>query len=385
MKTRVLLMGGIIVTLILSPLVGMAASDACPVSSMCQVPAPTLIMTEGNTDFYANEVVVSGLSWNETLVDVYLDGVYNGRAFLNIDDSGVANFAYRPFLPLTAGEHYAYAVARNLSERERSIESDYLYFNVINRPVIAPMVFDQEVDIMDILPEQIVEDEIIENQDELAEYFEDNFSTLDEVEQEEESNEENLSISTEEGLADSEVVVTTEEENSEVTVTDQEEQGEVNVLDENLDTYLGGAIEGGVSEEKPQEISDLQETADIDAIISEFFAEDEDLIAQRIAERERQNRNIGLAMLAVIVAIIVVWMIVSRRERGYSKIDELFRDDYRKKEELDDTDEPLINMDNLSEDSLFTPPQVVEDIPPIEDEPIIPDKVDDNDDNVFRM
>jgi len=107
MKTRVLLMGGIIVTLILSPLVGMAASDACPVSSMCQVPAPTLIMTEGNTDFYANEVVVSGLSWNETLVDVYLDGVYNGRAFLNIDDSGVANFAYRPFLPLTAGEHYA--------------------------------------------------------------------------------------------------------------------------------------------------------------------------------------------------------------------------------------------------------------------------------------
>ncbi|PJC02061.1 MAG: hypothetical protein CO073_01440 [Candidatus Komeilibacteria bacterium CG_4_9_14_0_8_um_filter_36_9] len=385
MKTRVLLMGGIIVTLILSPLVGMAASDACPVSSMCQVPAPTLIMTEGNTDFYANEVVVSGLSWNETLVDVYLDGVYNGRAFLNIDDSGVANFAYRPFLPLTAGEHYAYAVARNLSERERSIESDYLYFNVINRPVIAPMVFDQEVDIMDILPEQIVEDEIIENQDELAEYFEDNFSTLDEVEQEEESNEENLSISTEEGLADSEVVVTTEEENSEVTVTDQEEQGEVNVLDENLDTYLGGAIEGGVSEEKPQEISDLQETADIDAIISEFFAEDEDLIAQRIAERERQNRNIGLAMLAVIVAIIVVWMIVSRRERGYSEIDELFRDDYRKKEELDDTDEPLINMDNLSEDSLFTPPQVVEDIPPIEDEPIIPDKVDDNDDNVFRM
>jgi len=378
-------MGGIIVTLILSPLVGMAASDACPVSSMCQVPAPTLIMTEGNTDFYANEVVVSGLSWNETLVDVYLDGVYNGRAFLNIDDSGVANFAYRPFLPLTAGEHYAYAVARNLSERERSIESDYLYFNVINRPVIAPMVFDQEVDIMDILPEQIVEDEIIENQDELAEYFEDNFSTLDEVEQEEESNEENLSISTEEGLADSEVVVTTEEENSEVTVTDQEEQGEVNVLDENLDTYLGGAIEGGVSEEKPQEISDLQETADIDAIISEFFAEDEDLIAQRIAERERQNRNIGLAMLAVIVAIIVVWMIVSRRERGYSEIDELFRDDYRKKEELDDTDEPLINMDNLSEDSLFTPPQVVEDIPPIEDEPIIPDKVDDNDDNVFRM
>ena len=256
---------------------------------------------------------------------------------------------------------------------------------MINRPVIAPMVFDQEVDIMDILPEQIVEDEIIENQDELAEYFEDNFSTLDEVEQEEESNEENLSISTEEGLADSEVVVTTEEENSEVTVTDQEEQGEVNVLDENLDTYLGGAIEGGVSEEKPQEISDLQETADIDAIISEFFAEDEDLIAQRIAERERQNRNIGLAMLAVIVAIIVVWMIVSRRERGYSEIDELFRDDYRKKEELDDTDEPLINMDNLSEDSLFTPPQVVEDIPPIEDEPIIPDKVDDNDDNVFRM
>ncbi|MFH1667405.1 MAG: hypothetical protein ABH884_00070 [Candidatus Komeilibacteria bacterium] len=385
MKLRVALLGGIIGALILMPIAGLAASDVCLNLSKCPVPAPTLVVINTSAVFYPDSVIIAGLSWNETLVDVYIDGIFNGRASLNIDESGVGNFYYQPFLSLTTGEHYVYVVARNLNERERSIESEYLYFKVINRPSIASVVVEQELALEDIFPEVIVDEQIDETQDELAEYFEDNFSTLDKVDQDEELDKDTVSIITEEKSTDSEVVVTTDQENGDVTVTDQEEQGEVNVLDEGLDSYLGGAIEGGVSEEKPQEISDLQETADIDAIISEFFAEDADLIAQRIAERERQNRNIGLAMLAVIIAIIVVWTIVSRRERGYNEIDELFKDDFRKKGGGDSAEEPLINMDNLNEDNLFTPPQIMEDVPPIDEEPIIPDKVDDSEDNVFRM
>jgi hypothetical protein len=375
MKTRYLLVGGILGIALLLPGIVMATSDACSSQSKCRVPAPTLISIEENSSFYANEVTILGLSWNETLVDVYIDGIYNGRAYLNTDGSGVGNFLYRPFLPLTAGEHYAYAVARNLSEKERSIESEYVYFNVINRPIVATNIIEETFDISEILPEAIVTDQIEEDQQVLEEYFEENFADLEEEDA-------IPAIIVEE--IDTAVNVSNEEESGEVSVSNEEESGEVSVIDGGLDQYTGGAIEGGVSEEKPQEISDLQETADIDAIISEFFAEDEDLIAQRIVERERQNRNIGLAMLAVIIVIIVAWAIVGRRERSYNEIDELFGD--KLDSNSHNSDDPLINMDNLSNDSLFTPPDVSESVPPIEDEPIIPDSIDRNDDDsVFRM
>ncbi len=97
----------------------------------CLVPAPTLIQPTFEKRFYSpRSVLITGLSWNQTKVDVYIDGVYNGRATLRTDPSDIGNFFYRPFLPLTPGTHSVYTVARNLSEKERSPESPEVSFVV---------------------------------------------------------------------------------------------------------------------------------------------------------------------------------------------------------------------------------------------------------------
>jgi hypothetical protein len=95
----------------------------------CLVPAPTLVQPRLDRTFSSpRAVVITGLSWNETKVDVYIDGIYNGRADLRTDKSDVGNFVYYPFLPLTPGKHTVYAVARNISEKERSPESPEISF-----------------------------------------------------------------------------------------------------------------------------------------------------------------------------------------------------------------------------------------------------------------
>ena len=111
----------------------------CPEPSDCLVPTPTLIQPDNAFDYSnGNEVLVTGLSWNETKVDVYIDGAYNGRAELRIDPSEIGNFHYKPTLSLNPGEHNIYTIARNLSEKERSPQSPIITFSVLRRtPTVA--------------------------------------------------------------------------------------------------------------------------------------------------------------------------------------------------------------------------------------------------------
>lgn len=85
------------------------------------VPAPTLLGI--NTDHMVAQPLITGVTFNNTTVDVYIDGVFNGHAQVKDDPSGVASFAYVPFLPLTPGDHTVYTVARSLDQTVRSQES----------------------------------------------------------------------------------------------------------------------------------------------------------------------------------------------------------------------------------------------------------------------
>jgi len=292
MRRKLFLLGGLffLVSLVVFGVqisVAQAEEAPCFYIKDCPVPAPTIVVPKLNLSTYADELVIAGLSWNETLVDVYIDNIYNGRAELNLDNSGIANFAYKTFLPLTSGQHSVYTVARNLNARERSIESPAIEFLIIARPIVAQ--------------EEIVKGEVVTESD-IETIFEEEV-----LEEGVEGEEGQFEDKTEETVA-----VSTEVDDPNISIA-AEQEGEVNVSE-------GGQIGGGISEQTDVSISALQKTVDRDQILDEFFSGDTEVVVEQRSLRERQNRQIGLAMLGVIIVISIVWVIVSRDTLKVMKI-----------------------------------------------------------------
>ncbi len=103
------------------------------------VPAPTLIKPDKRTITSHPKPYVTGLTANNTKVLIYIDGIYNGFIPAVNDKSGVANFAYRPFLNLSIGKHKAWAIAVDLFGNKSKI-SNILTFN-IEPELPAPTLF----------------------------------------------------------------------------------------------------------------------------------------------------------------------------------------------------------------------------------------------------
>ena len=103
---------------------------------------PALI--EPNIDTVVGKVkpLIKGLSLSGTFVRVYIDGIYNGKTKIITHESGTANFAYKPFLNLAPGRHFAQAVSEDSSGR-KSKKSDILNFN-IEQPMPAPTLLAME-------------------------------------------------------------------------------------------------------------------------------------------------------------------------------------------------------------------------------------------------
>lgn len=268
-----------------------AQSVACQEPSDCQVPAPTVLNIGAKTTFPSNRVVISGVSWNNTLIDVYIDGKYNGRAVFKAHSSGVGSFYYRPFLPLVAGQHTVYTVARNLSAKERSFESKHLTFTVVKQ-VSRPITQGNDSK----KPQEVV----VPKEEEITK--------------------------TQENEGSDKILTTQPDSPEKVIVKEAEEKVEMNVVEEesgNVKVEKEGNIAGGVQEEKPQSISDLQKTVDQDVVIDEFFREDEAVLKSRLAERERENQNIGLIMLLILAVVVIIWSFINYRQRQKEQIMEI--------------------------------------------------------------
>ncbi len=108
------------------------------------VPAPTIFESQIQ-ELQDGSLLITGVTFNNTVVDVYIDGVFNGRATVVNDNSGVASFAYKSFLPLVQGEHSIYTVARSLDETVRSKQSASILV-VIPATPIAPTNLSIELD-----------------------------------------------------------------------------------------------------------------------------------------------------------------------------------------------------------------------------------------------
>ena len=93
------------------------------------MPAPIMFGPVVNNQTTATRPFITGLTKNNSLVRVFIDGRLNGEFMPESDSSGTANFAYLPFLDLTNGPHMVYATAIDDRGKE-SAWSNIIYFSV---------------------------------------------------------------------------------------------------------------------------------------------------------------------------------------------------------------------------------------------------------------
>ena len=112
------------------------AEGICHINQ-CFVPAPTIVVPENNSIINERKPAIRGLTWKRTLVDIYLDGQYQGSVFLREHENHLQSFFWQPAEDLAVGEHYVYTIAynsrgydKNLKGWDQSKESTYIYFTV---------------------------------------------------------------------------------------------------------------------------------------------------------------------------------------------------------------------------------------------------------------
>jgi hypothetical protein len=102
------------------------------------VPAPRLIAPNEKTVTAKVKPLITGLSANGSFVRIFIDGAYNGKTNFVYDNSGTADFVYRPFLNLARGWHKVKAYSED-SRGRRSEWSRELSFR-IEEEYPAPVV-----------------------------------------------------------------------------------------------------------------------------------------------------------------------------------------------------------------------------------------------------
>lgn len=102
------------------------------------LPAPTLIRPS-KKDVIGPKPDIIGLSASRSFVNIYIDGIYNGRTKFLADQSGTADFVYKPFLNLKPGLHKIWAKAED-EWGEKSKISNILEF-MVEKPMPAPTLF----------------------------------------------------------------------------------------------------------------------------------------------------------------------------------------------------------------------------------------------------
>jgi len=141
------------------------AEGTCHINN-CFVPAPTIVVPLAGETVVGSRPVIRGLTWKRTLVDIYLDGEYQGEVILREHENYLQSFFWQPIETLAPGQHFVYTIAYNsrgydptLKGWDQSKESTYIYFTVPQ-----PVPVRQEVE---MLPNESTEQSVLE--DNLAE------------------------------------------------------------------------------------------------------------------------------------------------------------------------------------------------------------------------
>lgn len=107
----------------------------------CIIPVPTLVRPDGDVLEKNDNFYLTGLTWNHTEIDVYVDDQYLGEAVV-VDDEGsnTANFYYLvENHSLWEGDHHWQVIAWSETGWERSRVSREVLFRINVRP-LAPVI-----------------------------------------------------------------------------------------------------------------------------------------------------------------------------------------------------------------------------------------------------
>ncbi|MBU1074977.1 hypothetical protein KJ705_02770 [Patescibacteria group bacterium] len=104
------------------------------------VSAPTLVWPVVGDSTIQELPVITGLTENNTKVEVFIDGQLNGMATVKEDEKGTASFAYVPFLPLEPGNHAVAVAAVDEDSNAVSLMSKEASF-MVEEPYPAPTLF----------------------------------------------------------------------------------------------------------------------------------------------------------------------------------------------------------------------------------------------------
>jgi cbb3-type cytochrome oxidase subunit 3 len=123
------------------------------------MPAPILFTPVVNNRTVYNQPFIVGLAKNDSLIKVYIDQQLDGQFRAENHQSGVANFAYKPFLPLTNGKHMVYTEAID-SRGKVSCWSNIVYFEIVRsiQPAITKEAA-EETAAVEVLPEILESEE----------------------------------------------------------------------------------------------------------------------------------------------------------------------------------------------------------------------------------
>jgi hypothetical protein len=121
-----------VITLLVVPQSLLAASST--------VSTPTLIWPKAKDSTIYEQPVITGLTKNDTKVEVFIDGQLNGMAKVSEDKSGTASFSFVPSISLKSGEHTVSVVAIEKESNLKSLMSKETLFR-IEDPFPAPTLF----------------------------------------------------------------------------------------------------------------------------------------------------------------------------------------------------------------------------------------------------
>jgi len=118
-----------------------ANTDIGPLGANSNPVTPTLLYPQNSSEINTSAPTLSGLTLNGTDVEVFIDGVYSGKAYVQEGPAGTANFTYNPAQFLADGVHNAFT--RAINTQNFNLKSDFsplVTFNVATCP--APVLLE---------------------------------------------------------------------------------------------------------------------------------------------------------------------------------------------------------------------------------------------------
>ncbi|MCK5060957.1 hypothetical protein KAR28_00235 [Candidatus Parcubacteria bacterium] len=110
------------------------------------MPAPTLLAPVVNSSSTRSQPFIVGLTKNDSLIKVFIDNNLDGQFIPDTHASGTANFAYKPFLPLSRGQHQIYVTATDSRGKISAWSNSINYF--VGEPIISQVAVEEEIAVL---------------------------------------------------------------------------------------------------------------------------------------------------------------------------------------------------------------------------------------------